>query len=674
MRAVLSIPPGLNSDDTTYRASGRWADSNNVRFDRGAPQTIGGWESIVTDPLAGVCRGAFGWTDNIGGLNIAFGTHRSLDVWTGGVLADITPGKALPGIVLPDRSVRATDAAPLLTISLPSHGLQDGEEIELKGESAVGRIVLDGRYVISVLDEATFSITAALNADLSKTLATNPLAVESGKPTVTVTEATHRIADGATVTIAGAANVGGINPNGAFVVTRIDADRYRYSAGANATSTATGGGAAVVATVPEAGGGGAVLVPQRLLAEGAVDGTGGAGYGTGAYSTGGYSEPSAADYFPRTWALGAWGQQLLASPRGGTIYLWENDPSQVAEPLMNAPARVSHMVVAASQEMLFALGCNEEVSRTFNPACIRHCSVRKNWEWHTAADTTAREYILPGGGRIVAGRAVGSYLLVWTNHSLFLGSYVGSLGQPWRFDRIAEKCGLIGPNAAVVVNQAAYWLGVDGQFYRYGLGGGVEPVPCPIRDDLFDHLTPSQADKIVASSISRFSEVRWDYPDARDGVENSRYVALSLSGQGWYRGRMARSAFTDAGPSADPIGVAPDGRIYWHERGHSADGRPLDWSLETADLHLGAENTGVLLGVWPDVERQIGVINFSIASRLTPQGGEKSSGPFAFAAGARKIDLRSHGRLFRLRFEGSSLPSFARFGELSVQFEPAGER
>lgn len=591
MRVPLRIPPGLNADDTTYAAAGRWADCNCVRFDRDLPQTIGGWESLMTELLTGVCRTVFAWTDNASVLNITFGTHLALQVWAGGALATITPALAMP--------------------------------------------------------------PARLGAD--------PLAVVNASPTVTVTHLGHGLETGDSVEVSGAAAVGGITPNGTFVITRVDDDSYTYAFGSNATSTASGGGAAVV------------VAPQRAFQAGSIDGTGGAGYGTGAYSVGGYSEPSTADYFPRTWSFGAFGEELIANPRGGALYAWDNDLGAPATPLLNAPRNCTFALIAP-QDMIFALGCNEEVSGKFNPLCIRHSSVRKNTEWRTAASTTAREYILPGGGRIVAGRVIGPYLLVWTNHSLFLGTWVGALAQPWRFDRVAEKCGLIGPNAAVVVGQAAYWMGNDGQFYRYGLGGTVEPIPCAIRDDLFGNLTPAQADKVVASSISRFSEVRWDYPDARDGVENSRYVALSLAGQGWSRGRMARSAFLDAGPASDPIGVTPQGNVYWHERGQSADGQPLVWSIETADQYISEEVTALLLGVWPDVKNQVGPINITAISRLKPQGDENVKGPFAMATGQDKVDFRCSGRLFRLRFEGASLPAFARLGQIAVNVAPAGKR
>ena len=46
-----------------------------------------------------------------------------------------------------------------------------------------------------------------------------------------------------------------------------------------------------------------------------------------------------------------------------------------------------------------------------------------------ASGSTAREYVLTGGGRIVAGRMCGPCLLVWTGDALFLGTFVGALNQ-----------------------------------------------------------------------------------------------------------------------------------------------------------------------------------------------------------------------------------------------------
>lgn len=408
------------------------------------------------------------------------------------------------------------------------------------------------------------------------------------------------------------------------------------------------------------------------LAAGAVDGGGEAGYGTGTYGTGDYGEPQLLGAKLRTWSFGAWGQELVANPRGGTIYTWQNNTASLATAVTNAPAEVTSILVSQTDQ-LFALGCSEEVSGSYNPSCIRHSSVRDNTEWNTTSATTAREYILPGGARIVSGRKVGAYLLVWTTNALFLGTFVGDPGQIWRFDQVGEKCGLVGPNAAVVVGQSAYWLAPDLQFRSYSLGGAVELVPSPIRDGLADNLAPAQEDKIVASSISSFGEVRFDYPDSRDGTENSRYVAVSLLDGAWYRGTMARSAMTDAGPAQYPLGVSPDSYAYWHELGQDADGGVLSYSLRTADQYLSEDMTGMVRGLWPDIQEQVGAMSVTLTSRLKPQGDEKTQTQ-TMSPGDDKVDLRLHGRLFNVEFSGSSAPAYMRLGKPVFDFAPAGGR
>lgn len=422
------------------------------------------------------------------------------------------------------------------------------------------------------------------------------------------------------------------------------------------------------------------ITPASGFTVGAIDGAGSAGYGTGAFGIGGYGLPSTTDYFPLTWSFGAWGQQLLASPRNQTIFAWTNNTASKAAALANAPANVTHMLVAplSGGYQVFALGCNEEVSGTFNPLCIRHSSIRNNTQWSTSAPgSTAREYVLTGGGRIVAGRMCGPYMLVWTSDALFIGTYVGALNQPWRFDRVGRNCGLIGPNAAVVVGQTAFWASPDRQFYRYAVGGQPEPILCPIRQAFADRLAASQGDKIVASSNAEFSEIRFDYPDSRDGYENSRYLGLCLTGPdagAWHRGEMARTAFVDAGPSLYPVGVTYAGQVYHHEKGHSADGQAFSWFIETADSYLDPEGRLLVRGVWPDFRDQVGPVTLSVTAREHPQDVERVVAAPAMASGDAKADILISGRLFKVRYAGASAPTACRIGQPMFDVASAGQR
>ena len=76
---------------------------------------------------------------------------------------------------------------------------------------------------------------------------TNPFSTTSGSPTVTVTDTGHGAITGDFVTFSGASTVGGLDLNFEYEITYVNTDTYTITAASNASSTATGGGASVVA-------------------------------------------------------------------------------------------------------------------------------------------------------------------------------------------------------------------------------------------------------------------------------------------------------------------------------------------------------------------------------------------------------------------------------------------
>lgn len=418
------------------------------------------------------------------------------------------------------------------------------------------------------------------------------------------------------------------------------------------------------------------ITPTSGFSAGSEHGAGGPGYGAGTYGSGPYGEGDVSDYFPLTWSLSNWGENLLASPRNQSLFAWENNPASKATLVANAPDNISFMLVARRQ--VIALGCNEELSGDFNPLCIRGSDFEDYTDWTTTAANNAFEYILNGSGRIVAGAAIGDYIAVWTDNGLYLGQDVGSTTVAYRFDRVAESCGLIGPNAVKVLNQTAYWITPDYQFYVWQPGSQPQLMPCPIRSDFKDNVSPTQFEKICATSVGQYGEVWWFYPDSRDGIENSRYIAVSTAGQTleWFKGRVARSACTDAGPARYPLFVTPDGYAYWHEEGQTANGGVLDWSITSADQYIDEAGRFMMIrGIWGDFENQLGPVSLSLTLRKYPQAATTySKGPYSLTVGQDKRDFMASCRVISATFSGNSSPAFVRFGKPSFDLVVTGSQ
>lgn len=414
------------------------------------------------------------------------------------------------------------------------------------------------------------------------------------------------------------------------------------------------------------------ITPAGLTA-GTIDGAGGPGYGSDAYDTGDYGESISNEYFARTWSFATSGDFLYANPKNEGIYLYENDGVDAAI-LTDAPTQVYSILITPERQLL-ALGCNEEVSNTFNAMCIRGSGIDADYENWDTTDTVTRpfEHILEGGSRIMAARMMGSYVAVWTDTHVHIGQYIGDLGQAYRFDPVASHCGLLGPNALWVANQTAYWITPDLQVYGWQIGGQPQPLACPVLKDFQDNLVRSQGEKVVATGVGKFGEVWFFYPDSRDGIENSRYIAFSVLDGTWFRGELARTAATDAGPTENPLFVSYGGVAYWHELGDTANGAALDWRLRTSALYIDqAQRRGLIRGIWPDFEDQRGPVSLSVYCRDRPQSTERTKGPYALATGQAKKDFMIDARIAEFEFSGSSAPAYMRTGKPSIDVVVTG--
>jgi len=108
------------------------------------------------------------------------------------------------------------------------------------------------RWHDTEIELTTYTSATVMTGTIKGTLVgaydNNPFRTGEGSAVVEVTHVLHGFANSASITIAGAGNVGGIsaaNLNGARTITVIDDNRYSFTAGASATSSIDGGGPSV---------------------------------------------------------------------------------------------------------------------------------------------------------------------------------------------------------------------------------------------------------------------------------------------------------------------------------------------------------------------------------------------------------------------------------------------
>lgn len=457
--------------------------------------------------------------------------------------------------------------------------------------------------------------------------------------------------------------------------------------------------------------GGAVLGTCRnilpFMREGAVTvayGASGKLYvGTGISSPSERSAPGLSNSI-EAWSLSAWGSTLLASPQDGALYAQTGNAN--AEKVVQAPARITSMMVTPQRQVL-AFGCNEELTGAFNALCIRGCDLEDYTDWTTSSTNNAFEHILDGVGRIVTARMVGNYVGVWTDGGLYLGQYLGDPRQTYRFERVEDNSGIIGPNAVAVYDQTAYWISSDLSIRQWTPGGLPAAIPCPISRDFGQNFYQAHRRRSFACTLSRFGEIWFFYPDVREQAEeNSRYMAYSVTESArvqrpvWFRGKMNRSAMADAGVLFDALGSANSNVIATKPKGLSSDllvhehqafggeepGQRIGWYLQGADQYLDESGRRLMIrSMLPDFEDQIGTIGLTLSVRGRPQDAPLEKGPY-FLLGRKdgqgwdvtptsKKDFRVSGKIFSVRLaQAEDLYSFMRLGKLVFDAVPMGER
>jgi hypothetical protein len=130
----IPLPPGFDKNDTASQAEGRWIDGDNVRFQYGSPEKIGGWSQISTSTLVGVGRDIHSFFDLTNRRYVAIGTNKILYVYFDGAFYDITP----LGTALTSCTYTSITGSTTVTINKAGHSLLVGDLIKFSSVTTPG--------------------------------------------------------------------------------------------------------------------------------------------------------------------------------------------------------------------------------------------------------------------------------------------------------------------------------------------------------------------------------------------------------------------------------------------------------------------------------------------------------------------------------------------------------
>jgi hypothetical protein len=618
--------PGINKEGTDYTAEGGWFDANLMRFRKGLPEKIGGWQKYIQTSYEGTGRKLHGWVDLDGTKLLGLGTRFKLYIQEGTSYNDITPIRSTTSAG--DVTFAATDGSSTLTVTDSGHGAVDGDFVTFSGAASLGgnvtAAVLNQEYqVVSVPTANTFTIVA-------------------------------KDTDGTTVT----ANSSDSGNGGSSIV-----GTYQINSGLDVFVDGTGWG--VGAWGSGTWGSTTSLGDANQLRLWSMD-----NFGEDLVSN------------PRAGSIYYWDKTNGLNTRAVALTSLSG--------ANKAPTKGLQVLVSDVDRHVIVLGADPisggSRSGTIDPLLIAFSDQENIAEWEPLSTNTAGSLRCSAGSEIIGGVRARQETLIYTDVALYSLQFIGP-PNTFGLVLINEGVSLIGPNAAVNTPNGIFWMDKKG-FYNYN--GSVQPLPCSVHAFVFDNFNEKQAFQVFAFLNKQFDEVGWFYCSGTNTVIDKyivyNYVENiwsigELSRTAWLDEGIV--AFPRAAGKADGTAY-----LYSHETGFDNDGTPMDnVFIESADFDLGdGEEFQFIRRCIPDIKftgNSSGTqkINLVLKARNFPGESLSTDQTTSFSATTTKIDTRARGRQAAVRFESDDdgttddrLGVGFRIGGTRLDIQPNGRR
>ena len=622
----LILNPGINKESTDLMDKGGWADGNLIRFRKGLPEKIGGWNKATTENYEGTGRALTAWVALDATKYLGLGTTYKYYITTGDVFNDVTPIRLTTGNN--EISFAASNGSSTLTVTDTGHGAVVNDFVTYSGCATLGGLVtaavLNQEYqIIGITSANVYTITAK----------------DTSGDTVTANASDSGDGQGTVV--------------GAYQI-NVGLDVYVSSTGwgAGLWSAGTFGSATALSDTDQ----------LRLWSHDA------------------FGEDLIIN--PRNGGIYYWDESSGTSTRAVNITSLSGANLSPTKGLQTIVSDVDRHVIVLGADAISGS------ARTGNidPLLIAFSSQESITDWEPTSTNTAGSLRLSSGSQIVGGLRARQEILIWTDTALYSMQFVGA---PFTFgvNLINENVGLISPNGFVNAPDAVYWMARDG-FYTYN--GSVQRLQCSVLNYVLDDFNSNQSFKVTAFTNKEFNEVGWFYPSSSsteiDRYVTYNYLEGAwsigeLSRTAWLDdGIFEKPRATGKDSSVN--------YIYIHEDSDDADGSPMNnVFIESGDIDIDdGEKFGFVRKIIPDVKffgtnSTGGQINFVLKTRNFPGDSltTNSTNDVTSSTQQNYVRARSRQMVFRAQSDDDAATGVRtgfkwRLGANRIEIRPDGKR
>ena len=642
----IKFAPGIDKQDTSVGALGRWVESDNIRFRYGLPEKVGGWQSLLTKSLVGVTRKLHAFVDNDGNRYVAMGTDKFLIIYFEGQFFDITPLKT----PLAASTIATTNGSPICTITTATnHGLAIGDIVLLNSVTLPGGT----GYVDADFDDKLFQVGTVPSLT-----------------TFTINQSTNAT---------GTVTTGGSISTIPYEQVGPAAQTYGYGWGVgtwNGTDGTEWGEAVSASNV--------TLEP-------------------GLWSLSNFGEvlvATIANGKTFTWNAGIAARLSTRASTGTTNFSTSNNPTATRDTLISPTTR--HLIHFGTEttigdpttqdDMFIRFSVNEQIN-----------------VYDVLATNTAGTFRLQDGTTIMGSIKAKENILVWTDNALYTMKFVGA-PFTFGFEQVGTNCGLIGKNAAIEIDGVAYWMSNNGFFSFDGTVNTLPcSVEDYVYDD-FDTTKGQQVNAGINNLYTEVtwwyptqgSEFNNRYVVFNYGQNNAQVPMGN-----WYTGTNSNSirttwvdslvypqpyatAYNSSATGNFPtvVGEAGLGQSVFFEQEVGTDQvnpdgstttltsfvESFDFALQT-DQGIG-EYFLAMRRFLPNFKNLVGnvLITVSVADYPADPNTATTLSPFTISSTTTKIDTRARGRYASIKIENTGSGQSWRFGTFQADLQPDGRR